>query len=253
MKFKPIETFKNLPIGIRRLIISSCIFLIIFLGGYRAEFETDDWAFNSIFIFLPMVTVLATALLWIFDGFKQVKTPDKIPIIHELSKPIAHDTDNIDRERFEKAFRSILQSDISATKQIKISEQNNRIKIPIVIEEKDILNYNNVDVRDGLLITLSETTNFSFNDLKQWATKISFQALSKNQNVLIDKKVLDLFESVHTEGFYSNKYEWDKVYYDEQITQLSFDETVKLTEQILITKSSTSKNTDSIFDDDLPF
>jgi hypothetical protein len=251
MRFKPIETFKNLPIGIRRLIISSSIFLVIILGGYKSEFETEDWVFNSLFIFLPMVTALVTALLWIFDGFTQVKISTSIPIIQEPSKPIAPDTEPKDKERFEAAFKSLLQSNIDANKQSRISEQRGRIKIPIVIEEKDILSYSNKRVRDGLIITLSETANFSFSDLKLWVSKISFQALSKNQNVTIDKKVLELFESNHTEGFASNKYEWDNAYYDEQITQLSFDETVKLTEQILIARSLEKQNVDDI--DDLPF
>ena len=253
MRFKPIEIFKKLPIGIRRLIILSSVFLIIILGGYKAEFETEDWVFNSFFVFLPMAIALATALLWIFDGFSQVKAPTSIPIIQELSKPIAPDTDNIDKERFETAFRSLLQNDIDASKQSKIVKQRSRIRIPIVIEEKDILSYSNEWVRDGLLITLSETVNFSFSDLKQWVSKISFQALSKNKNVSIDKKVLELFESAHSEGFTSNNYEWYNAYYDEQITQLSFDETVKLTEQILIVKSTTKKNEQGLIEDDLPF
>lgn len=253
MRFKPIETFKSLPIGIRRLIISSSIFVIIILGGYKSEFENEDWFYSSLFIFLPLVTVLVAAILWIFDGFKQVKAPTTTIEIQDKNKPVPPDTKIKDKERFEAAFKSILQNDIDINKYSKVNNQLSRIKIQIVIEEKDILSYNNSWVRDGLLITLSETANFSFNDLKQWANKISFQALSKNQNVSIDKKVLELFERAHSEGFTSNKYEWDSAYYDEQITKLSFDETAILVEQILIAKSLATKKNDDIDEDDLPF
>lgn len=134
------------------------------------------------------------------------------------------------------------------------TSQLNRKKISVSVNEGDLRNYDNTDIRDGLLSTFSRTAKFGLADLKLWKDKIQFSELCNNPHVDIDDYVLQLFEQSHNDSFSDNKHKWDKAFYQQKVQNLTHNDFLSLLD--LISKYSDisfSKSDEKPLDYELPF
>ena len=250
MDFKPLVIFKNLSLGSQRLIIVGSLLATFIIGGNKTDYETSEWFFHSLLIVLPIIVVCVCAILWIYDGFKTEQKPLNPIVVQEVHKPNTKDEfSNKNQERTERLKDLLLNASQHIEKKDFINSTD-KIKIAVSFKEKDILNYNNTDIREGLLNTFSRTAKFSLSDLKRWKDKIHFSELHANPNINIDSVVLKIFEHAHDDSYSDNKRKWDKSFYEEKVKNMTYEDFASLIE---IISTQNNKTDEVIFDDDLPF